>query len=727
MRSSLNEQDVKKSDKVNAVKSSAMEKRIFLIISIFLIITAVLIGPADYFTHGYFCDEIDVSVASADLGTPINLTQEEATITFRPIKKHFAGFEIYMTGQTSEDPGYVTVEIKDSNGGIVDTVEVPINKIKDSVWYKVYTNKELKVGTTYSLSFSAHDATTSPSILTIDTDYLGDEIIEGNGAIVFAYEKPTFSISAKTLLILFILSIWLFLIYKLGIIPENKRRFCFVLSGIVFLTTLLSWNFMFNSFDNQNSRFSGFQADSETLVTGTIRAEEIGTWYKQSYEMGYGLGRYQSTIGSLASYGMAPLSDGNWNAGYSRTDPIILVSKDTYTSDSIAKSTSILFANGDSFDIATYEDDGTYLHITLATERILNPQKYGSIEDIRFVGQDGWVSDGGLITAYDSQYGLQGKIYRRIARLFDEENEMEILNLINAIATAVVLTLIVILLGKKYNKLFAGTFYVVFMLSPWVVNFARNLYWVEFTWFIPMLIGLFCSLMLSERKWRIVCYAATYVAIVIKCLCGYEYISAVMLGLISFLLVDFVMSIIDKNKENSKFLFRTIFIIGIIALCGFATAICIHALIKGAGDLMLGIKKIIENDVLRRTNGANLNDFDAVYWPSMNASIWEVFCTYFKFSTEVIAGITGNLFPVICSIPIAIFAYDYYKKRLDIQLVVMYIVFFLVAVSWFSLAKSHSYIHTHMNYVLWYMGFIQVCLYAIVRKIVDTMGRQDEK
>ena len=43
-----------------------------------------------------------------------------------------------------------------------------------------------------------------------------------------------------------------------------------------------------------------------------------------------------------------------------------------------------------------------------------------------------------------------------------------------------------------------------------------------------------------------------------------------------------------------------------------------------------------------------------------------------------------------------------------------YTVSFLATISWFVLAKAHSYIHTHMNYVLWYFGFVQVCLYILI-------------
>ena len=36
---------------------------------------------------------------------------------------------------------------------------------------------------------------------------------------------------------------------------------------------------------------------------------------------------------------------------------------------------------------------------------------------------------------------------------------------------------------------------------------------------------------------------------------------------------------------------------------------------------------------------------------------------------------------------------------------------FLTSVSWFVLGKAHSYIHTHMNFAMWYFGFVQLLFY----------------
>lgn len=226
-----------------------------------------------------------------------------------------------------------------------------------------------------------------------------------------------------------------------------------------------------------------------------------------------------------------------------------------------------------------------------------------------------------------------------------------------------------------------------------------------------MAIGLFCAWQIQSKRCRIISYVGAFIAILGKCLCRYEYISVIMMGMIAFLVIDLIQAIKKKDKEIGKLIFRTITMIGIIAVLGFMDAICIHASLRGDGDILDGIKAIFEEDVLRRTNGVDLNDIAAVYFDSLNASVCEVYSWYFKFETQIITGIPGNLFPLLCLIPLCIFEYEYRFKRMNIEHLSMYVVFFLISVSWFCLAKAHSYIHTHMNYALWYFGFIQVCLY----------------
>ena len=387
---------------------------------------------------------------------------------------------------------------------------------------------------------------------------------------------------------------------------------------------------------------------------------------------------------------------------------------------------SVQFANGSMFQIINVSDDGDCISIDLNAERMLTESKYGELTEVIFYDQNMVQLPNGILTAYPSQYGLQGKIFKHLARHMEYEGAAENLKLICSMAAAVVFVLIVFLLSKRYNRVLGGVFFVTFLLSPWIVNFASNLYWVEFTWFLPMVIGLFCAWKVDNKYCRIFSYVAAFVAVTVKCLCGYEYITSVMMGLILFLLSDFVMACIKGDRKQQFLLFRTIFILGILALAGFITAICIHAPLRGNGSIAKGIKSIFIDDVLRRTTGADLNHYTEDYVVALGASVWETVCKYFHFNTQIITGIDGNLFPLLCIIPVLIFIIGLRRKSLDFEFVALYIVTFLTSVSWFVLAKSHSYVHTHINFVLWYMGYVQVCLYVIVDWIIDRIGVRRE-
>lgn len=62
-------------------------------------------------------------------------------------------------------------------------------------------------------------------------------------------------------------------------------------------------------------------------------------------------------------------------------------------------------------------------------------------------------------------------------------------------------------------------------------------------------------------------------------------------------------------------------------------------------------------------------------------------------------------------------AYKFIKEKYFYSF--LYYVMLLAPMSWFVLAKSHSYVHTHMNFVLWYFGFIAIMIYMIIIMIKE--------
>ena len=188
-----------------------------------------------------------------------------------------------------------------------------------------------------------------------------------------------------------------------------------------------------------------------------------------------------------------------------------------------------------------------------------------------------------------------------------------------------------------------------------------------------------------------------------------------MLGTIVFLASDFFVELFNKNKKRAKLLFIILLFVGFSAFIGFIAALCVHGYYRGDGSIIAGLKSIYVNDVLRRTFGGSITYFDTYFLDSLNASAWEVFCKYYKFYTQIIVGINANIFPLMCIISIVSLIFDsYYRKNINIRLISLYFLFYSLPVSWYLLAKSHSYVHTHMNYVLWYTGYIQICIYNIL-------------
>ena len=484
----------------------------------------------------------------------------------------------------------------------------------------------------------------------------------------------------------------------------------------------MSWNFCFGSLDNANSNFESFQSDSDALVTGAIEAARDEVWIG-------GLAGYSDIDGNSNTRMGSILypTEGDWIQGYHCTESKIRLSFSEYSGEYAVVGNHMQFANGDIFRITDTEYADGWCIVTLDAGRPLNHWKYGDMSDAVFLDAQKNEVPKGFCHRYLSQYGLQGKVYRHLEKFLS----IDTLRVLTAIGTACVLMAIVYLIAARYNSLMAGVYYCVFLLSPWIVNFARNLYWVEFTWFLPMAAGLLCSWKYESRRVRIVTYCLAFLTILLKCLCGYEYISTIMMGLIQFLLVDMILAAVNGEQKKVMLLLRTIFLLGVAALAGslvvvvpeLLLAICLHAPLKSNGNLLEGIALIVKQDVLRRTYGGDLNIYEpsSAYGMSLCASVWEVLCKYYNFSTEIITGVPGNLFPLLNLVPLAIFACDAKQKKLNLQWVLMYAVFLIAPFSWFVLAKAHSYIHTHMNFVLWYFGFIQICLYIIAAKIADTM------
>ncbi len=319
-------------------------------------------------------------------------------------------------------------------------------------------------------------------------------------------------------------------------------------------------------------------------------------------------------------------------------------------------------------------------------------------------------SDSLIFGPYVSQFGVQGLFFSEIYKLLSTP-DVETLNAINSLLMALVIALLSVLYLNIYNRLFGLIFFVTMISSPWTISFARNLYWVPFTWFLPALFAALAYLSKS-RVTKLVYLVCILFSIAIKSLAGYEYLTTITIFTCSVFVLAPLFNSESKGKgEGLKFASVTF----LCCIAGFFLALIIHAGMRG-DSVFSGLQNIYQMDVKRRTYG-DPAQFAPIFKASLESSFWDVLNTYWtQWKTSLAMFIPGKYLGVIFWLSVFGVIYGVLtRRRLSCKEPILVFVFFAATVSWFLFGKAHSYIHTHMNFVLWYFGFIQALLYCLVR------------
>lgn len=510
------------------------------------------------------------------------------------------------------------------------------------------------------------------------------------------------------------------------------------IGGMVAVTALLTWTYFCNPIDKKNYLFGDFEAVSEALVVGPIVAEHEGMEDPSVYGIGY----YHGNTGDTSSYWTDTwslyrgrteyLTDDQYENGYGKAGDSLAFSANMYTREYYVPGNVLVFADGTQAEIKEAWEQENHLYVTVDAEG-LNEARNGSLMQVHVQDAQGEALPQGSFSEYPSQYGLQGRVFQVLAHLFPYESAVTWLHLATAGALAVVITGILWLLNKKYGGLMAVVFGLVFWLSPWVVQFARNLYWVEFTWFLPMLFGLWCSIWPDSRRVRLISCLGVFASVFLKSACGYEFITTVMMGSILFLLADAAVCLTRREWKAFRRVLMNIFAIGIAALLGFAAALCMHADIRADGNVLEGIRSIYEKNFLERAFGGDPDNFPDSERESLEASVGETLVKYFRFDTHLIVGVSGDAFLWLIGLAAAAVVAGMWLNRRSrtgteyLRLAYLLLFAFLTSISWFVLGKAHSYIHTHLNFVMWYFGFVQLILYIPIKAVWDGVRKVIKK
>lgn len=316
---------------------------------------------------------------------------------------------------------------------------------------------------------------------------------------------------------------------------------------------------------------------------------------------------------------------------------------------------------------------------------------------------------------YDSQIGLQGIAWGildmplRAAKL-PPKYRLGIYRSITSFLFSVTISLLLIFFYKEFGLLVYLAGLSVALFSEVLVVFGKNLYWMTFLLFLPMVVSLYFHRIEEEkRKFHSRYYLFTVgFLIFVKSACGYEYISTVMATTV----IPIVYFSIKNFWEVKKFFFR-IYQTVYAGLIGFFSAIFLHLLQLAIahGGVTRAFDVVWERITVRThfyqidTNGLEVSSLGkSGVFSVLNSYLSQTaFSLPFSISIQYL-----HLLLFFLSICILGNVYLYIFQNIERKFVGLTACTVLSATgtfSWHILAKGHSLNHTHLNTILWHIPF----------------------
>ncbi len=336
---------------------------------------------------------------------------------------------------------------------------------------------------------------------------------------------------------------------------------------------------------------------------------------------------------------------------------------------------------------------------------------------------------------YFSQVGLQGMIVGTFApnNKGDLLQYYHIARLFFAFLTALTLSFFVLAVNKEFGLITAIFLMFSISYSPWIVFFAKNLYWATPLLFLPFILSWTTYSYFNKKEKLVYFFVLISLAVFLKALSGYEYITNVAMAA---LVPVFYFQI--KEGNNLWQTCKNIVLVGLSGIVGFFLAIAVHVIQlsfnshsiynsimlifsnaklrtydqSGAGGVYALVEKtslisILKGYLLRPIVGDSKFLYPE-YLDSLNIKLPNL---SFANSGYLIFSLGGVILLVII-FSFVVFCWWKFTKKYNIKInILLFAVFasLLVSFSWATLAKGHMIFHNHFNEIIFCIPFILLC------------------
>jgi hypothetical protein len=496
---------------------------------------------------------------------------------------------------------------------------------------------------------------------------------------------------------------------------------------ILFTTFVFSKNIIHSASEFQ---FRTYRDGSEALVLGKVFADKegiptdhanLGFIEKHTVTQSADVLAVYKRIDHPHAVIAEDLNDSQWNHGIGLYDAAFLLPRTNvatlgYAKNELAPNQNIRFFNGDVRTVTKVSYDERFVQVHYSGE-ILKGAEIGFPHPVLVLDEKSYV-----FGTYKAQYGLQGSVFSWLNRNVGFFATVDRMQLLGASLCAIVLVLLCREYRISFSKFLGAIFFVSIVTSPWIVSVARNIYWMPALWFLPALVSMWIYRCPEKSFIRKLLYLLFCLAIFLKCLTGYEYLSSIVLFSLAIFVID---PFLPTPRYQRSDAIKTILILSVLSVTGFVCALLIHASMR-ADTMMEGLRFTLQQDAVKYTSIAA----DGGLARSAEVPLMNLLRTYvLDWHTPVVLWANYQfVFATLIVLALLSLVYQYLTSNIARHRDAVLIVVMLTApLSWFVLMRGHSVIHAHLNYVLWYFGFIPSLLFVALRGVLLCWHRLAEK
>ena len=329
-------------------------------------------------------------------------------------------------------------------------------------------------------------------------------------------------------------------------------------------------------------------------------------------------------------------------------------------------------------------------------------------------------------STYNSQPGGQGMVFSLFDRLLPGPSniKLQFFYVLTALLTAIAISALISWFYQEFGFGVAVCVLVTTLFSGWLTVFGKNLWWSTWAFYLPMIAVLYYLKRQREEPNRpyLRFSIVVFIAISIKCFInGYEYMTTTLV----MMTVPCVHYAILEKWDKQRILKLT------LATCigsGVAILLSLIILCFQIGAIRTGFVDGITHVIYsigKRTYGS-AEDFPPIYAASLDAGTIEVVLKYLNgvyfdlnnYIAKEIPFVSKWIFKVryayliILFIGVTVLMLLQNKQSLRSEhrqhyLALICTTWFsiLAPMSWYVIFKAHSFIHTHMSFLLWQMPF----------------------